>query len=200
LSNLSTSKRTSTNATLLYLRVQVCGGIERPSALGGRCTYVARFHVGKQRLPPLIRCQHLSSFWLSALALSKDPPKLLLSEHPQRAQVQQLLMLLQGDPAFDLTAAQLQSLLPGAPSSWALPRRVSRQVSSVQMVRMLDVEAIRSNHCIALIAARSSAYQPLILRNCSSCAPTLSHHPSRLGWGGVWGDAAGAVRCSKEGQ
>jgi hypothetical protein len=85
--------------------------------------------AAKQQLAPLIRCPHLSGFWLSALALSPDAPKLLLSW--QQEQVQQLLMLLHAHPSFKPTAEQLEELLAGAPSSWALPARVYRPVSSV---------------------------------------------------------------------
>jgi len=114
--------------------------------------------AAKQQLAPLIRCPHLSDFWLSALAVSADAPKLLLSE--QQAVVKQLLMMQLGSSGKGVTAADFTRQLPGAPSSWVLPKRVSRQVSSVQLTWMLEVEAVRD-------AARSSASQQ----------KTISMHP-----------------------
>lgn len=48
------------------------------------------------------------------------------------------------NPTFKLTAADLERLLPGAPSSWALPERRHRPVSSVQLIWRVDVDTLRS--------------------------------------------------------
>lgn len=56
------------------------------------------WEAAKQQLATLIRCTHLSWFWLSAVALSVDAPTLLLSQ--QQAQLRQLLMLQLADSTF----------------------------------------------------------------------------------------------------
>jgi hypothetical protein len=105
---------------------------------------------GQQLLAPLIRCPHLSRYWLSGAVHAADDDSALLSE--LRSQMKQLLMLrdVQGD--YVVKAADLQEgqLLAGAPLSWALGRRVSKPVSRVGCVWRLDVSELRD-------AARSCA-------------------------------------------
>jgi hypothetical protein len=101
-----------------------------------------RRRAAKKQLAPLIRCPHLSGFWLSALALSDDA-RLLLIE--QQEKVGKLLMMLHAHPSFKLTAAELDELLPGPPSSWVLPARVDRPVSSMQLTWRVDVDTLRAH-------------------------------------------------------
>lgn len=119
--------------------------------------------AARQQLAPLIRCQHLSPFWFSAAAVSSAPNLLLIQ---QQAQLRQLLMLRQAYPTIELSAAQLEELLPGSPSSWGLSQRVNKEVSNVQLVWNVDIEEIRA-------AARSSVNQPKIISLFSECAPPL---------------------------
>jgi len=143
-----------------------------------------QWETAKQQLAPLIRCQHLSWFWLSAAALSADAPTLLL---PQQAQLRQLLMLQHADSTFEPTATELEELLPGAPSNWCLPERVCREVSSVQLVWSLDVEEIRA-------AAHNSGSQQKLVNIPSECVtPPLGGVVFRVLLQVVWDAAQGAV-------
>lgn len=78
-------------------------------------------------------------------------------------QLQQLVMLKAGIGDCNLSAAELQRLMPGAPESWALGQRSARAVGSVTTTWRLDVGTLRST-------AQLSATQqtPLTLR--SPCA------------------------------
>lgn len=98
--------------------------------------------TAKSQLAARVRCPHLSMFWLSALALSPDAPRLLLSAHQD--QFKQLLMLRHGGLASDCMQQAFNTYLPRVPLSWSLPARASSQVSSVQLVWKLDVAAVAS--------------------------------------------------------
>jgi len=112
------------------------------------------WQAAEQQLAPLIRCLHLSSFWLSALAVSADAHKVLLLSK-QRARLRQMLMLLQAEPTLELTAAELERLLPGAPTSWGLPKRICKEVSSVQLTWRVDVEKQSGPHHAAVPASKT---------------------------------------------
>lgn len=94
------------------------------------------------RLAAFVRCPHLSQFWLSASVLSDDAPQLLLGA--LRPQLQRLLLSRQGSASADVTVDQIKAEVPEAPASWLLPRRASKQVSSVQLQWSIDVAAIRA--------------------------------------------------------
>jgi hypothetical protein len=97
--------------------------------------------AAQQRLAPLIRCQHLSLYWLSAALHSQDAPKLLL--HGLAEQLKLMLVLRHSGVGSRLTAARLQRRIPGAPASWSLGKRASKQVSSVQVVWELEVSKVK---------------------------------------------------------
>jgi hypothetical protein len=73
-----------------------------------------------ERLAPLVRCPHLSQFWLSASVLSGDADKLLL-----RGLQPQLKRLLLHKPACtsapDRTVAAITRNVPDVAVSWLLP-------------------------------------------------------------------------------
>ena len=84
-----------------------------------------------------------------------------------RPHLRRLLMSLETLPSYTVDGADVQDggLLAGAPPSWALARRVSKPVSSVQLVWQLDVSELRdaARRC----AAQQSDDQAL-------CAPESS--------------------------
>ena len=90
------------------------------------------------QLAPLIRCQHLSSFCLSAAAKLPGAANLLLSY--LTTWLTTLLTLRYGDPRYVPTAADLKRLLPGAPDSWAAPKRAFKPVSAVRVTWQLKNE------------------------------------------------------------
>jgi hypothetical protein len=125
----------------------------------------------RQRLSLLIRCPHLSSYWLSASVLSASAPELLL--HALNAPLQRLLLLRNTDPGFEPTAAQIEELIPGAPASWGLEKRKSKSVTSVHMTWHLSVSQLRD-------AAQRSAKQQSTFNACFS--PNLTPLLGGLSW------------------
>jgi hypothetical protein len=87
-----------------------------------------RLHA-KDRLAPLVRCRHLSPFWVSASVLSDNAQNLLLWE--LKPQIKQLLLLNLGcSTAASLSAEDFSRGVPSAPASWLLPERNIQQISS----------------------------------------------------------------------
>jgi hypothetical protein len=118
--------------------------------------------VGK--LAPLVRCPHLSQFWLSASVLSDTANKLLL--RGLKPQLQQLLLLNSGcsSTAAALSFDDFGSGVPVAPASWLLPERDIQPISRAQVEWEVDVAAIRQ-------AAQNSASQKrtVELKSPASC-------------------------------
>jgi len=122
-----------------------------------------------QKLAPLIRCPHLSPFWLSASVLSEDAPKLLLNQLSK--QVGELTMAQHAQPGQPLKDPH--KLLPGAPASWALGKRASKPPSSVQVTWELEVSKLRQ-------AAQDSARQQKTVQlSCPAAPPPLGG----IAWG-----------------
>jgi hypothetical protein len=116
-------------------------------------------------LAPLVRCPHLSQFWLSASVLSDDADKLLL--WGLQLQLKRLLLL---KPACQSVRAEdINTSVSEAPASWLLPVRDLQLVSS-QVIWNLDVAAIKK-------AAQDSANQQAQTSLCSLHSCLL---------GGVW--------------
>lgn len=107
----------------------------------------------RQRLAPLVRCHHLSQYWLAVSAMTAAAPELLLAD--LQPQLQQLLVLQAVRPGSVqervCAHAKLQKLVPGAPSSWSGGPRALRPVDSVELHWAVDVSAIReaTQHCSA---------------------------------------------------
>ena len=93
----------------------------------------------QERLGPLIRCQHLSHYWLLLSAHSESAESMPLAK--LQPQLKKLLMLRIAVPKA--TAVVLQSEVPGAPSSWALGQRSIVPVSKVVLRWELDVSTLR---------------------------------------------------------
>jgi hypothetical protein len=117
--------------------------------------------VAQDRLAPLVRCPHLSQFWLTAAVLSDDAPKLLLSG--LQTQLKRLI-LAQEVTRTQLTADELKEGVPNAPASWLLPARVTKPVSSVTVEWAVVVADIRraalqaaSSHKTVSLSSPSSA-------------------------------------------
>jgi len=128
-----------------------------------------RKQAAAQKLAPLIRCPHVSLFWLSASVLSDDAPKLLLNQLSK--QVGKLIMVQHAQPGQPLKDPH--KLVAGAPASWALGKRASKPRSSVQVTWKLEVSKLRQ-------AAQKSARQQkhVVLKS-----PTVSPPLGGIEWG-----------------
>jgi hypothetical protein len=105
------------------------------------------------KLTRLVRCPHLSQFWLSASVLSDNADKLLL--RGLQPQLKRLLLLKLNhitDTVLPVTAAEIEEYIPAAPASWLLPLRDIQPVISGKLDWEVDVAAIRQ-------AAEKSASQ-----------------------------------------
>ena len=104
-------------------------------------------HLAVDKLAPLVRCPHLSQFWLSALVLSDDADKLLM--RGLQPQLERLLLVRQAQrrlcwgPSIIISHWPSPSDVLGAPASWLLPVRGIQPVSSRQLEWEVDVAAIR---------------------------------------------------------
>jgi hypothetical protein len=99
-----------------------------------------------EKLAPLVRCPHLSHFWLSASVLSVDADKLLLRS--LQPQLKQLLLLWPPRPTkcpgrTYFSPEVLKEHIPAAPDSWLLPVRDIVPVGAVIVEWKVDVAAIR---------------------------------------------------------
>jgi hypothetical protein len=137
--------------------------------------YVVRFR-GEQRahaerlLAPLIRCPHLSRYWLAGSVNSTTADSMLLAE--LRPHLRRLLMLVEAQPGYtvsstDLREGGLSQRLAGAPASWALRRRESKPAVSTDMVWRLDVSQLRD------AARRCAAEQREMVMVSPAVAPPL---------------------------
>jgi hypothetical protein len=105
--------------------------------------------LAKQRLAPLIRCPHLSRYWLSGTVNSLDADAMLLAE--LRPQIRQLLLLRDAKADYMVTDTSLLegNPLAGAPPSWVLEQRVVKPVGSVELVWQLEVCKLRDTARLA---------------------------------------------------
>jgi hypothetical protein len=109
------------------------------------------------KLAPLVRCPHLSQFWLSASVLSDDANRLLL--HKLQPQLKRLLLL---KPACSTHSDCSIADILGAPASWLLPVRDIQPPSSAFVEWELDVADVRK-------AAQDSQHETVVLRSPTSC-------------------------------
>jgi hypothetical protein len=94
-------------------------------------------------LAPLIRCQHLSMYWLTACALRADEGLSALFS-PLKKQLKRLMLMRLADSSFVPSEKELQQHFEGAPDSWLKGRRTVREVASVQLVWPLPIADLRS--------------------------------------------------------
>jgi len=117
----------------------------------------------------MIRCPHVSPFWLSASVLSDDAPKLLLNQLSK--QVGKLIMAQHAQPGQPLKDPH--KLVSGAPASWALGKRARKPRSSVQVTWELEVSKVRQ-------VAQDSARQQ---KRVELYSPTVSPPLGGIEWG-----------------
>jgi hypothetical protein len=106
-----------------------------------------------KKLASLIRCQHLSQYWLLASTVfpDDDAAVLGLASTGLRKQLSKLLMLRCAAPGLVLQPSNMQEWLPGAPASWGLGPRLSKPVSSVSFTWVLQVSKLKEAalRCVA---------------------------------------------------
>ena len=142
--------------TVLYTARRYCSGLEDQE----------QKQFAKEQLARVIRCQHLSHYWLSGLVNSAKLNAVLLAE--LRPQMRLLLLLRDSQNDYTVNEADLQEdgRLAGAPPSWLLGRRVFKAVASVQLVWQLEISKLRD-------AARSCAADQEVIEVRSPPSPPL---------------------------
>jgi hypothetical protein len=107
--------------------------------------------AAKGKLAPLIRCPHLSQFWVAAAVLSDDAYNFLLEKLEEP--VKQLLIAMQAEPGGELSQKAIRGEIEGAPASWLLPRRMYRPLTNgVQLkwtVSVADIQKLADEVCAA---------------------------------------------------
>lgn len=99
-----------------------------------------------QQLAQLIRCPHLSPFWLTAAARPTGQQLLLAA---LKEQLLELLAFLQvyptyADKGFNAAASErFKQLVPNAPSSWLEGRRQLCDIESVEVSWEVPVDDLR---------------------------------------------------------
>jgi hypothetical protein len=116
--------------TVLYTAQQYVNSL--PEA---QCDHAA------EQLSPLIRCQHMSAYWLSVSVLCEGAPGVLLAR--QQSHVRRMLSMRIADPQFEATPSSMARLLPGAAESWSLDRHKLKLVESVQLTWRVNVSELR---------------------------------------------------------
>jgi hypothetical protein len=111
------------------------------------CAEAQQQHV-RQVLVPLVRCQHLSQFWVVDAVATTKPTHTLTELRPQ---LMKLLMLRSAQPGAVVQTSHLQQLLGGAPASWALGRRLSKPVASVSVTWDVSISTLQetAQGCVA---------------------------------------------------
>jgi hypothetical protein len=105
----------------------------------------------QERLGPLIRCQHLSQFWLLLSVVSDDAGQMPLAQ--LQPQLKRLLTLRSATVTVAATAAELKDELGEIPPSWLLGERSITPVRTVELTWDLEVSKVRE------AAQRSAAQQ-----------------------------------------
>jgi hypothetical protein len=104
----------------------------------GTANHWDREGLALHTLAPLVRCPHLSQFWMSAAVLSDEARKLLLQKlQPQLKRL--LFMKMTKTTEVGTSIAEI----PDVPASWLLPAHGIQPVSSISLDWRVDVAAIR---------------------------------------------------------
>jgi hypothetical protein len=111
----------------------------------------------KKQLVSLIRCQHLSQYWLLASTFLSKDDKVVLGHASLRKQLGKLLMLRCAKPGLVLQPSNLEKWLPGAPASWGLGARLSKPVSSVSFTWVLQVSRLKTA-ALCCVAEQTSVW------------------------------------------
>lgn len=104
------------------------------------CSQEQQQHA-RQVLAPLVRCQHLSQFWVVDAVASTKPTHPLAELRPQ---LMKLLMLRNAQPGAVVQTSDLQPLLAGAPASWTLGRQVGEPVASVSVTWGVSISTLQA--------------------------------------------------------
>jgi hypothetical protein len=93
-------------------------------------------------LAQLIRCQHLSTYWLSAVHVAREPDRLLFCSLKQELGL--LLGMRLADRQYIPTPTDIRSQLQGAPASWGLPERDLRSLNRVTLSAFFSISRIQA--------------------------------------------------------
>lgn len=109
------------------------------------CMYSQQsFLSRKQQLSVLIRCPHLSWFWLTAAALASDADRSKMLLGDLQPTLKQLMLAQQVAPGSQMSASVIRTEVPGAPESWVLPPRAGKQAGGkVQVQWVVSVSEIK---------------------------------------------------------
>ena len=108
-----------------------------------------------QQLAQLLRCPHLSHFWLTAAKNSTDDQFVL---KPAQQQAGFLLAFLQVQPRGRFDSQRYNKLMPDAPASWALgPRQILPAPRSVTVSWQLPVSELKEA-CIRAATEQDRVY------------------------------------------
>lgn len=125
-----------------------------------------------RQLGRLVRCQHISQFWLTAAILSNDSTKLVLGSC--RSLLKKLLIAHSAEPGRDVTSI-IAKEIKGAPDSWVLPPRVRQPLAEgVQLQWGFSLAAVKDD---GLKSMRTQ--QPVALQS-PTCTPPLGGVTWRL--------------------
>jgi hypothetical protein len=130
--------------------------------MDGREDAAAKQRV-QERLGPLIRCQHLSHYWLLLAAISEDADSMPVAQ--LRPQLKQLLLMRSAKSS--IPAAVLKSQLVDMPPSWLLGKRTIIPLKEVQLAWELNVGELRDT------AMRCAAEREAQLLTCPGITPPL---------------------------
>jgi hypothetical protein len=123
-----------------------------------------------ERLGPLIRCQHLSRYWLLLAAFSDDADAMPVAQ--LRPQLKQLVLMRSATAS--LPAAVLKERLADVPPSWLLGKRTVTPIKEVQLTWELNVGELRD------AARRCAAEQKPVDLVCPGVTPPLGGIDFRL--------------------
>lgn len=156
------SLQVATEDTVLFTAEQYCqqlkSGVEQQAA--------------QQALAQLIRCPHLSLYWLSAPVLATDKDKHTL--HGLGPQLRTLLAMRIAGPQQENSdrVADLEEFVPDAPPSWHLQKRAAHKVPALVLTWAVDVSNIKQ---AAQLCAAKQAKQKLD-------SPQISRPVSGIAW------------------
>lgn len=140
--------------------------------------------AAEEVLAPLIRCQHLSLYWLSAPLLASEGQQLLSRLKPK------LGLLLSARVAHrqhQFTTIELSEAVLTALASWSLPKREFRHVKSVTLTALFSISELKEK------AQQCAEQQEAMTLDCPLKSPPLGGVCWQLKLDCQWDAAAKAV-------
>jgi hypothetical protein len=127
--------------------------------------------AARQQLALLVRCPHLSPFWLSAAARSEESQLLLA---PMRDQLLELLQCLQVTPDLKAALLAFKRWVPDQPASWLLGKRQLKAQRPAVVTWQLAVSDLKQ-YCEAAASSKglSSHVSPDVTPPVQGCAYAL---------------------------